>query len=145
MDKSHVKSETPKSFKELKLQGITCPFEKFNNTEETAEMFGEDAIFCQETIYQYEATDTNVLYQHPFEVRGIQSQPITYWFSIFLGFDMIATSPGIKVYVMRESSHDPSICLLDKSCVSGEMVSPGRLKLDGILTSGRYKLVIYNS
>jgi hypothetical protein len=58
---------------------------------------------------------------------------------------MIATGPGIKIYVMRETSNDPSICLLDKSCVSGEMVSPGRLKLDGILTSGRYKLVIYNS
>jgi hypothetical protein len=58
---------------------------------------------------------------------------------------MIATGPGIKIYVMRESSNDPSICLLDKSCVSGDLVSPGRLKLDGILSSGRYKLVIYNT
>jgi hypothetical protein len=58
---------------------------------------------------------------------------------------MIATGPGIKIYLMRETSNDPSICLLDKSCVSGEIVSPGRLKLDGILTSGKYKLVIYNS
>ncbi len=58
---------------------------------------------------------------------------------------MISTGPGLKAYVMRESANDPSICLLDKSCVAGELVSPGRLKLDGILTSGRYKLVIYNS
>ncbi len=63
----------PHDFKELKLQGITCQFDKFNNTDETTAIFGEDAIFCPETVYQYEDTDTKVLYQHPFEVRGIKA------------------------------------------------------------------------
>jgi hypothetical protein len=110
-------------------------------------MFGEEPIFCPETYYGYDSKEKqgNILYSHPFEVRGNKNQPVTYWFSAFVGFDMLYTGPGLRVFLMRESNENTQTCLIDKSCIQGIMVSSGRLKLDGILTTGKYKILIETS
>jgi hypothetical protein len=69
-------------------------------------MFGEEAIFCTETLYSYDLQEGNILYQHPFEVRGKNNQAVTYWFSVFVGYDMLFTGPGLKVYLMRDSNEN---------------------------------------
>ena len=116
MEKSLLKQTTPNSFKELKLQGITCDFSKLNSTDSLP--FGEDSLFCPSTSYTFDDTASPLLYSHPFEVRGLNSEPVTYWLSIFLGFDMPSSS-DLRIYLMRETASDPYLCLMDKSCVSG--------------------------
>ena len=70
---------------------------------------------------------------------------VTYWFELALGLNFL-TSANLKVILARnDHSFDPAnpfSCLLDKSCTLATMGHKNQLKIDVILTSGLYKLMI---
>jgi hypothetical protein len=130
--------------------GITCDFSKFNNTLDSD--FGEDGVFCEPQVYTYQTKgsrsnqDLVQVYEHPFQVRGTKGELITYWYEIVIGVNFMVSS-GIKVLLSRNDhtfdKENPYICLFDKSCVEATLSSKSQLKLDLILTSGLYKLTIF--
>ena len=87
-----------------------------------------------------------MIYEHPFSVRGTHNSLITYWYELLLGFNFLASS-HLKVLLVPDSGNkdkeeeDVEKCLLDKSCVQATLASKNMLKIDVILTSGKYRLV----
>lgn len=71
---------------------------------------------------------------------------ITYRHILDFGINFMASS-GLKVILSRADHEfekgNPYACLYDKSCVIAEFSQKNMLKIDTILTSGKYKLTIF--
>jgi hypothetical protein len=76
---------------------------------------------------------------------------VTYLFDFTLGFDF-ATSAQLKAVLQRvdaaagehEFDYDPLSCLLDHSCVESEQAGKNEVNIEVILTTGNYKLTIFD-
>ncbi len=62
-----------------------------------------------------------------------------------IGFSFMISS-GIRVLLSRNDHEfdqaNPLSCLYDRSCVEARLASSNSLKLDAVLTSGLYKIVV---
>lgn len=128
------------------LENLDCNFGKFKN--EMDSNFGEDGIFCSRKLYTYDLSlRYNKPYTKQFSVRGSKDLPVTYWFQLNIGYNFL-TSSGLKVFLTRTDVDHSDLgtleCLYDKSCVEATMSAKNELKIDVFLTTGRYKLTIYD-
>lgn len=81
----------------------------------------------------------------------MNDEPVTYWYQMHLGYNMLLTS-GIRMLLKRNDREEAAYsqntfdhmftCLYDKSCVEAVLSQPNQMRLDAVLTSGLYKIVI---
>ena len=64
-----------------------------------------------------------------------------------MGYNFL-TSSGLKVILTRTDTQgeviSPLECLYDKSCVEAQMSAKNELKIDVFVTTGTYRLIIYD-
>ena len=143
--KEHDLSELPR----------LCDFSLLNNT--IADMKdGERGLYCTRATFTYSLVaespqELNKIFEKSFTIAGANKESVTYLFDLTLGFDF-ATSAQLKAVLRRvdagvdeqEFVYDPLACLYDHSCIESELVGKNELNIDVILTSGDYKLTIFD-
>ncbi|CDW81429.1 laminin subunit alpha-like [Stylonychia lemnae] len=127
---------------------IKCQLDHLNNTMDSE--YGEDNLYCEPYTYNYKSgsipynSDYRIFKEHKFNVRGAQNKLITYWYEMTVGINFMVSS-SVKVLLVREDKKfeigNQLECLFDKSCVLASMSQKNMMKIDVILTTGKYKLV----
>jgi hypothetical protein len=117
-------------------------------------MFETEAeVYCAMQNYHYrtkaEFSTIVKIYEKDFEIVPLlrfNVTSITYHFDLQLGFNFLA-SPGIKVLLSRGdfnfSIDDPFSCLGTKTCMLARITQKNMLRFSLLLTSGKYKLIIF--
>jgi hypothetical protein len=94
----------------------------------------EGGVYCGPKHYSYLSSNLKSdsdnklakIYETEFDVRGLEDEPMTYFFNLDIGVDF-ATGAQLNVMIRRKDEYyDPSqslvidTCLLEKSCILGQ-------------------------